>query len=351
MQYSKKQINRSGKFLAQNINTSYPDNNETNLHLDVFNYWRSLHSYVMNVIYVNLKRRIQKLIADKEISEDIILVQRLKRTPSILSKLNRFENMNLSRMQDIAGVRIIVKKTTDIYKIKDNITKSFPHKLCDEKNYINEPKLDGYRCLHMIFEMQNLKENIYNGLNVELQIRTELQHQWATAVEILGLYKKQSYKSGLGDEDTKEFLCLCSNLLAIQEGTPIDKKYYNYKEKELYEKLKELNDKLNIIDTLKGLTVAVEKQEELDNSKKVAYYLVLLKLDEKKLNLSKYTDKEIAKKRYADLEQQIQSEQKKWDVVLISLNDIKKLRSAYPNYYLDSKKFIKTIQNLINKAQ
>ena len=119
-----------------------------------------------------------------------------RRKVNIVVDVNRFKSMQLSRMQDIAGVRIIVKKIPDIYKVRDDINNKFPHKICYEKNYINEPKTDGYRCLHIIFEMKGITKQKYNGLNVELQIRTELQHQWATAVEIIGLYKNTSYKSG-----------------------------------------------------------------------------------------------------------------------------------------------------------
>lgn len=125
--YSKEQINRSGSYLAQK-DINLVDEIELDNHWEVFNYWRSLHAYVMNVIYVNLKRRVSKM----DITS-VIIAQRLKRAPSILSKLNRFPKMQLSRMQDIAGVRIIVKDIPDIYKVRDNIYKQFPHDICHEK--------------------------------------------------------------------------------------------------------------------------------------------------------------------------------------------------------------------------
>lgn len=368
--FSKKQVNRSGDFLAKNINSKSEDEH-SNYHWDVFNYWKSLHSYVMNIMYTNLKRKISKIQEDeinslkktqdkekqayilKNLLKDFIIVQRLKRTPSILGKLNRFKNMQLSRMQDIAGIRIIVNNISDIYKIRDNITSSIKknsHQITYEKNYINYPKEDGYRCFHMIFEIRGLKEDKYNGLSVELQIRTKLQHQWATAVEIIGLYTKTSYKSGLGDEKIREFLCLCSNLLAIKEETPIHEKYYTKTEKELCKLLKSLNDELNILDYLKGLTVAVHHQKNIQQNKNTIY-LALLKLDEKKLRLLSYSSVIEAEKKYAELEKQIHLTQKEWDVVLISLDDIKSIRKAFPNYYLDSREFTKTIENFIKKAE
>lgn len=93
--FSKKRVNKSGSYLAHNtINTV--NESEFDENLEIFNNWRALHSYPMNIIYMNLNRRIKKLGI-----QDAIIVQRLKRSPSILNKLNRFKDMQLSRMQDI----------------------------------------------------------------------------------------------------------------------------------------------------------------------------------------------------------------------------------------------------------
>ena len=342
--FSKKEVNRSGNFLAS-TDINHIDEPTLEKNLEIFNDWRGLHSYVMNIIYMNPKRRITNLDI-----KNAIIAQRLKRTPSILSKLNRFKSMQLSRMQDIAGVRIIVKKISDIYKVRDDISNKFPHKICHEKNYINDPKPDGYRCLHIIFEMKGITKQKYNGLNVELQIRTELQHQWATAVEIIGLYKNTSYKSGLGDEGTREFLCICSNLFARTENTPIDTRYHGKTEYELCLMLKKLNDDLNILDYLRGLTVAVNRQNQILSKRNSKTCLILLKLDEKVISLRNFTNEEDTKREYAKLEKEITKEKKNWDVVLISVNDMKKLKNAYPNYYLDSRRFVQTVQSFIDKA-
>lgn len=342
--YSKEQVNRSGSYLAQkDINLA--DEIELDNHLEIFNYWRSLHSYVMKIIYVNLKRRVSKMNIT-----NVIIAQRLKRAPSILSKLNRFPKMKLSRMQDIAGVRIIVKDIPGIYKIRDNINKQFQHDICHEKNYINDPKSDGYRSLHITFKVDNLTKTEFNGLNVELQIRTKLQHQWATAVEIIGLYKKESYKSGLGDDKTREFLCLCSNLFAISENTPIDKKYHNRSKDDLCNELKKLNEELKVLDYLSGLTVFADKQKQIIKNRKIRFCLILLKLDERRLNVSPFNDIKEAERSYAILEKEIAKNKKNWDVVLISIDDINALKKAYPNYYLDSKEFVQSVTGFIKRA-
>lgn len=212
---------------------------------------------------------------------------------------------------------------------------------------MNTPKPDGYRCLHIVFKTKNLRNSKHNNLNIELQVRTELQHQWATAVEIIGLYKGVSYKSGLGDEDTREFLCICSNLFAIQEGTPIDPRYYD---KNLYEELKKLNEKLNIIDYLKGLTVIIDKNNIKKGENASSLCLILLKLDEKRVSLKTFKTDDEAKNEYAKQEKFIAHRKLNWDTVLVSIDNIEGLKKAYPNYYLDSKKFISICENYIRKA-
>lgn len=132
--FSKKRVNKSGSYLAHNtINTV--NESEFDENLEIFNNWRALHSYPMNIIYMNLNRRIKKLGI-----QDAIIVQRLKRSPSILNKLNRFKDMQLSRMQDIGGVRIIVKKISDIYKIRDDINNAFHIKYVMRKIILIIPK-------------------------------------------------------------------------------------------------------------------------------------------------------------------------------------------------------------------
>lgn len=187
-------------------------------------------------------------------------------------------------------------------------------------------------------------------MNVELQIRTKLQHQWATAVEIIGLYKKESYKSGLGDNKTREFLCLCSNLFAISENTPIDEKYHNKNKNDLCKELKKLNEELKVLDYLSGLTVFADKQKQIIKNKKIKFCLILLKLDERRLNVSPFDNIEEAKKSYAILEKEIAKSKKNWDVVLISIDDIKALKKAYPNYYLDSKEFVQSVAGFIKRV-
>lgn len=75
--------------------------------------------------------------------------------PSIIEKLNRLGGIELSRMQDIGGLRIVVPTIDDIKKVHDRLLrKTSTLSLSNEKDYINtdRPKTDGYRSVHMIFK-------------------------------------------------------------------------------------------------------------------------------------------------------------------------------------------------------
>jgi len=102
--------------------------------------------------------------------------------------------MQLSRMQDIGGVRAVVNSIKEVRALQSEYqdTKRFTHKLARENDYILDPKTDGYRGVHLVYKYNNtLARNglaaQYKGLAIELQIRTKLQHTWATAVETMGL--------------------------------------------------------------------------------------------------------------------------------------------------------------------
>ncbi len=156
----------------------------------------------------------------------VITARRLKRFPSIEKKLKRFHTMRLSQMQDIAGVRTVFNTISEVYDFADDMQKTYSKNrnfsFKSSKDYINRPKEDGYRGIHQIFIYKKGPHKDSFGLSVELQIRTLLQHYWATAVEILSLKSSLNLKLGEGLEYKKEFFKLCFVLVA-------------YKRKQLYQ--------------------------------------------------------------------------------------------------------------------
>lgn len=181
--YSKKEINKAGMTLA-NPNSSI---NEKNHALNILNNWRASHAYHLQVITSNLQQRNTKAI----------VVQRLKRIESITGKLERFPDMNLYRIQDLGGCRVIVDSIGDVYNSLNKYKNSrIRHILKREYDYIQNPKKSGYRSYHMVYQFQSDRKDTYNkNMLVEVQFRTQLQHTWATAVEMMGIYTKSNLKS------------------------------------------------------------------------------------------------------------------------------------------------------------
>jgi len=188
---SRGQVNRAGEILrayAQSTEAAPIEQlDEWNWAYEVLANWRACHNYPINTFQATLRSRL------KTIDKQATVAQRLKRFPSIVLKLKRFEGMQLARMQDIGGIRAIlgtmgkVRRLERVYR-----ERKFQHDLISSKDYVAEPKTDGYRGIHLIYRYRNLKEPSYNGLLLELQLRTKLQHAWATAVETMGTFLGQA---------------------------------------------------------------------------------------------------------------------------------------------------------------
>jgi len=129
--------------------------------------------------------------------------------------------MKLSRMQDIAGCRAVVSNVSLAKKLyKEGYLRSdLKHIRVNEKDYISYPKSDGYRSIHLVYKYKSKKEGKkdYNGLQIEIQIRSKLQHLWATAIETVDLFTKQAIKSNEGEKEWKDFFRLVSSAFAIME--------------------------------------------------------------------------------------------------------------------------------------
>ena len=180
--------------------------------------------------------------------EDIIVAQRLKRLDSIIGKLKRFENMNLYRIQDLGGCRIICEDIDSLDGMIERLKYVKDFKLIRIMSYVDHPKESGYRGVHMIYEYCGKdSESYFKDIFIELQVRTKMQHAWATTVEILGLLYNSALKSSIdpGDGSVLKYLTCASKAFALKElGRP-----YDYS---LMGQLRSLEDKLQIIEKLQG---------------------------------------------------------------------------------------------------
>ena len=142
---------------------------------------------------------------------------RLKSPKSIMEKMIRrgypltVESIE-QNLFDIAGVRVICSFTSDIYKLADALLKQDDVFLLQKKDYIQNPKPNGYRSLHLIISTPIFLQSEKRMMKVEVQLRTIAMDAWAS-LEHKIRYKKSNDR--LSGEDCRQLeICaeLCSQL-------------------------------------------------------------------------------------------------------------------------------------------
>jgi ppGpp synthetase/RelA/SpoT-type nucleotidyltranferase len=337
--YSKKQVDNAGELIRAHISGVMVSNSELDHAYAVLNNWRGSHAFPLNTIQMYLRKKANDL------STSSLVAQRLKRVPSIINKLERFDKMQLGRMQDIGGCRAIMPDVSGVYKLLNGFKGSkIKHILSNEKDYINDPKESGYRGIHLIYKYKSKAKPQYNGLQVEVQIRSKLQHAWATAVETVGLFTKQSLKSSRGSEDWLRFFSLVSNAFAVMEKTAIVPGCPSNKD-DLHDEITTQVSGLNVLPRMRKFSSALKVLNENGDSKKFKYYLMYLDADADRLRIMGYTAGfiEKANEEYLKLEREFGGQLGK-DVVLVSVDSVDNLTAAYPNYFLDTDLFVKYLQ-------
>lgn len=332
--YSKKAVMRAGECLINPL-ASYE---EYAAAMDVLSNWRAAHAYPMHSLLMMLRKKASSI--DKK----AIVVQRLKRTPSILEKLSRYPEMKLHRMQDISGCRAIVSNVRDAERLSGSIRKSRTrHQLHKVDNYIDRPKETGYRGIHLVYKY-NGDKNDYQDYFVEIQIRSKIQHAWATAVEIVDAFTKQALKSSKGEKDWLDFFTCVGNEFALLEKRPIGE---NVEGLNTAVETRRLASKLNVAARLSAFTVSTDHIIQKGDSK-TDYYLLELTNDAKEIRITKYKQSqfEIATAAYLEREKVAKSSSLH-DVVLVSASSMHALHKAYPNYFADSREFLRYLDRAL----
>lgn len=151
---------------------------------------------------------------------------RLKKPESIMKKLITknlpvtFSSME-ENLHDIAGIRIICSFIEDVYTLSDALISQDDVTLIEVKDYIKNPKPNGYRSLHLIVSVPIFLLHEKRRMKVEIQLRTIAMDSWA-ALEHQLKYKKDVDFS----EEMAKDLHLCSQLSA-----ELDKRMDNLRKK------------------------------------------------------------------------------------------------------------------------
>ena len=139
---------------------------------------------------------------------------RIKKPVSIVRKLQRkglpatVETLESNAINDIAGIRVICAFIDDIYTIADLITRQDDITVIQVKDYIKNPKPNGYRSYHMIVEIPVFFSKGKTPMRAEIQIRTNGMDFWATLEHQLRY--KQNIEEMDGYEDVSNELLNCA---------------------------------------------------------------------------------------------------------------------------------------------
>lgn len=344
--FSRKQVQKAGDVLVASELPGADVKMDEWVHaFVVLTNWRACHGYPINTFQATLRNKLSK------IDPDALVAQRLKRTPSILKKLGRLKGMNLARMQDIGGLRAVVSTLPQLRLLHQNYKSTrFTHDLVAEYDYVTQPKASGYRSIHLVYKYRSYIAPAYDGLQLELQMRTKLQHAWATAVETMGTFLEHSLKSSEGPEEWLDFFSLVSSAFAHVERMPLVPGYENLSRAETYTLTAEAAIRLGVIDRLKRYSTAV-RAIPTTGTTRGSYYLVELQLtgDDTNVKITSFArDKlEEANKEYSEAEQRASSSlSTPVQVVLVSAGSIESLKRAYPNYFLDTHEFLKQLEKI-----
>lgn len=330
--------------------------------LDVLSYWRFTHEEPLT--------RAMELLENSATNHDkhAIFAKRLKRAISILRKLFRYQTMSLKKMQDIGGCRAVFTSEKKLRKTIRDLKKRPEFRLEDggyrSKDYIKHPKADGYRSYHLVGKFPGADGT---PRNIELQLRTQIQHFWATALEIVDLFTGQALKSNQGDPEWRMFFAEVGQQFSIMDNIHLfetledSSKYGRYSEvvnkrPELVSsclRAAEFSEHLKVVRNLEAYAASIQivqkQQEEISDAD-----FVLIQIDTVNTKVMyqffSSDDKKSAEEQYLEAEREVV---KRDDLVvaLVSSSVVGGIREAYPNYFGDSTEFLKHLVIILDAAR
>ena len=143
---------------------------------------------------------------------------RIKSPRSIIGKLKRrgfpitLQSM-IDNLNDIGGIRVICPFIEDIYTVADMLMRQDDLTLIEKKDYIANPKPNGYRSLHLILEVPIFLAERTQPVRIELQIRTMAMDFWAS-LEHKIYYKFEGNAPGYISRDLRE----CSDIVSMLDA-------------------------------------------------------------------------------------------------------------------------------------
>lgn len=329
--------------------------------LKIQNY-RETHLYPLMLIKNHLVQ------VTKKVTRQGLVARRLKMLATIIDKLERptldgkkANAIEITRMQDIGGCRAIVPNLKQLNELHERLRNSRSvHQIIKTDNYLT-PKESGYGGVHLVYSCFAgvESENEWKKTKIEVQLRTELQHAWATSLEIIDTLEGIKLKTSLeGHAEWRRFFKISGMLVAHTERSCL---IHEDQLPSLISELKELENILEVRNRLSKFNLAIQfTTDKKKLPKKILAYrgmflVKIMKSAEKNLlanavkitvNIDTFDQSEIDQA----LEELANSEidENVLIAVLVSADGVRNLKKAYPNYFGSTTKFQKFISSYLD---
>lgn len=342
LEYSKHDIRRAGERLSGALFWDGTDREEIIRTFAIASNWRDSHVYPMRSLRMSLIQRMRKL------SVGGFSASRPKTMASIRRKLRIQKTMKLDQINDLGGCRIVTDDIAGMWAIVTECMEGFPHPVRGRPyDYVRVAKPDGYRSYHVVFDFHAKPHDLsFDGRRVELQVRTWLQHSWATAVEAVGLFRSENLKGGEGDPDWLRLFKLMSDEFALaercEEGLTVSRR-------ERLLEIRDLNARIGALDLLENTRNVTRYVTEYVLAEDAKYYLIAYDRETNEVKVTPYGDAILSSMALDKAERESDwREGGSQKVVLVEMDQIALLVDAYPNYFGDVLLFSRRLQDLCN---
>lgn len=336
MLYGRNQLNKAGDALIGD------DPFKRGEALETVQAWRETHLPVLQ----ELNRQAVEYLRKGGVEISIPPSMRVKRLSSIEAKLrNNIEGgMKLGGMQDIGGARYvfagieILDKAELLFDCFEPEGFEFKRKL----DYVANPKESGYRSVHYVYQYKSDDEK-YDGVKIEIQLRTRLQHAWAMAVETASLISNATLKADLDNAvEWRGFFKLVSALFARKEFKPVGRKYSGYTDEDFCSEYFKY-DESKLVDKLRALRITVNFDFEKDYTK--GYCVLVIDFTKRRVSARAFSmgEAEAAYKAFSQIETDALN-RSDTATLMVAIEKIQEIREAYPSYFLDTGAFLKYLE-------
>jgi len=220
----------------------------------------------------------------------------------------------------------------------------FDHKLDDSDDYIRHPKRSGYRGVHLIYRYVSRRKKAYSGLKIEVQLRSPLQHAWATTVETVDTFTRQALKSNQGEKEWARFFALMGSALAQREGTPLVPGTPTG-HAQLVSELRKHAVNLQVEARLAAYSAVIKHLDESGTISGAHYFLIALDSERNRTRVTGYMASESVRavREYVQTENEFRR-RRGTDAVLVSAESLTSLKRAFPNYFADTSAFAEALR-------